>query len=79
MQRLVGLVGEVSIDRNQVARTRHLARDDDLVLSQAGLECELGRLDRRNHHALVEDVFRTAAELQVGVLLHLRDDQILIE
>ena len=70
---------QVAVDRDQIARARHLARDDDLVLPQSGLEGERGGLDRRDHHALVEDLFRGPAEIAVGVLLHLGDDELLIE
>ena len=79
VQRLVGLLRERAIDVDQVTRPRQLARDDDLVLAQAGLDRELGRLDRRQHHALADDVVGVLAEVAVGVLLHLRHDQLLVE
>ena len=79
MQRLVGLPREVAIDGDQVARARNLARDDDLVLPQPRLDRQLGGLQRRDHHALVENLFRRAAERAVGVLLHLRDDELLVQ
>ena len=63
----------------EVAGTRDLARDDDLVLAQAALERELRRLERRDHHALVQDLLRGSAERAIGVLLHLRHDELLIE
>src|SRR3989442_3172534 len=79
MQRLVGLPREVAINRNQVARTRDFARDDDLVLPQPRLDRQLGGLHRRDHHALVEDVLRRPPERAIGVLLHLRDDELLVQ
>ena len=56
-----------------------LARDDDLIAAHAGLEREFGRLQRREHHTLVDDLFRRASQLAVRVFLHLRDDELLIE
>ena len=46
---------------------------------EAGFERELRRLERRQHHALVDDLLRRLAEARVGVLLHLRDDELLVE
>ena len=43
------------------------------------LERQLRRLDRREHHALVDDLLRGLAEIAVGVLLHLRHDELLVE
>ena len=60
-------------------RPRNLAGDDDLVPAQAALERQLGGLQRRQHHAVVDDLFRRLAEVLVGVLLHLGHDQLLIE
>ena len=40
---------------------------------------EFGGLHRRQHHALADDVVRFLAEVAVGVLLHLRHDQLLVE
>ena len=79
MQRLIGLAREVAVDGDEVARPRDLARDDDLVLAQAGLERQLGRVHRGNDHALVEDFFGRPAEAAVGVLLHLGEDELLVE
>ena len=79
MQRLVGLARQRAIDRNQIARARGLARDDDLIAAQAAVDGERGRLDGRQHHALVDDLFRRLAQIAIGVLLHLRDDELLIE
>ena len=79
MQRLIGLAREVAVDGDQIARPRHLARNDDLILAQAGLEREGGGFDSRDHHALVEDLFGGPAETPRCVLFHLRDDELLIE
>ena len=68
-----------TIDVDQVARPRHFARDDDLVTGQSALERQLGRLQGREHHALVDDVVRVTTEPAVGVLLHLRHDQFLVQ
>ncbi len=79
MQRLIGLPRQIAVDGDQIARPRRLARDDDLVLPQARLDGQLGRLQGREHHALVDDLFRGPAEVAVGVLLHLRQDELLVE
>ena len=79
MQRLVRLAGEVAVNRDEVARARHLAGNDDLVLPESRLDRKLGRFDGRDHHALVQDLFGAAAETAGCVLLHLRHDQLLIE
>ena len=79
MQRLVGLARQRSIDRNQIARAGCLARDDDLIAAQAAVDGERGRLDGRQHHALVDDLFGRLAQIAIGVLLHLRDDELLVE
>ena len=79
MERLLRLACQVAIDGDEVARARDLARDDDLVLAQAGLEGEGGRLHGGDHHALVQDVLRTPAQVAVGVLLHLGNDEFLVE
>ena len=79
MQRLRGLFRQRAIDLDQVARPRQLARDDDLIRPEPGLHGEFGRLHRRQHHAFADDVVRLLAEVAVGVLLHLRHDQLLVE
>ena len=79
VERLLRLARQVTVNREQVARARDLAGDDDLVPSESRLERELGRLDGRYHHALVENVFRRAAQFAVGVLLHLGDHEVLVE
>jgi len=79
VQRLIGLARELAIDRDQLPWPRDLARDDDLVLPHPGLDCELGGLQRGDHHALVEDLLRGPPERAVGVLLHLRDDELLVQ
>ena len=38
VQRLIGLPSERAIDGDQIARTRRLARDDDLILTKPGLD-----------------------------------------
>ena len=48
-------------------------------LRRPDLDRELGGLQRRQHHALVDDVVGRPAEMAIGVLLHLRHDQLLIE
>ncbi len=79
MERLIRAAGQRPVDRDEVGRPRRLARDDDLVLAQAAVLGEVGGLDGRNHHALVDDVRRRLAQAAVGVLLHLCDDQLLVE
>ena len=79
MERLVGARRELAIDRDEVERPRDLARDDDLVLAQSRLERELGRLEGREDHALVDDLLGRVPEVLVGVLLHLRHDELLVE
>jgi hypothetical protein len=41
VQRLIGLARQLAVNRDQVARPRDLARNDDLLLAQAGLERQL--------------------------------------
>src|SRR5690348_6001609 len=79
MQRLVGLVREFAIDAKEIARTRDFAGDDDLVLAEAAGEGELCGLQSREDHTFVNDVFRSAAEVAVSVLLHFLHDELLIE
>src|SRR5690348_11829214 len=79
MQRLICLRGEFAIDAKEIARTRDFAGDDDLVLAEAAGEGELCGLQSREDHAFVNDVFRSAAEVAVSVLLHLLHDELLIE
>src|SRR5438876_3717446 len=79
MQRLVGPPRERAVDGNQVARPRRLARNDDLILAEAALDRERRRLDRRQHHAFVDDVLGSPTEIAVGILLHLRDDELLVQ
>jgi hypothetical protein len=79
VQRLLGPPCELAVDGDEIARPRHLARDDDLVLAQPGLDGQLRRVDGGDHHAFVEDFLRRAAEVPIGVFLHLGDDQLLIE
>src|SRR4029078_2500668 len=79
MQRLIGLLRERAIDGDEIAWPRHFAGNDDLILAQAALERELRRLERREHHAFVDDFLGAESELAVGVLLHPRHDELLIE
>ena len=79
MQRLLGLAREVAIDGDEVTRAGDLAGDDDLILAQARLERKLGRVHRGDHHALVQDLLGGPPETAVGVLLHLRHDELLVE
>ncbi len=79
MQRLIGFSCEVAINRDQIARARNFAGDDDLVLAQAALEREFGGFQRGEHHALVDDFLGSFAEVAVGILLHLAHDEFLIE
>ena len=50
-----------------------------MVAAEAALLRELGGLQRGQDHALVDDLFGGVAELAVGVLLHLRHDELLVE
>ena len=79
MERLVGPGGEIAVHGDQVERPRDLAGDDDLVLAQPRLERELGRLQRGEDHALVDDLLGGLAEVAVGVLLHLLHDELLVQ
>jgi hypothetical protein len=79
VQRLVCLLREIAIDRHEIARPRQLARDDDLVLRQAGLEREIGRLERGDHHARVDDLLRRPAQALIRVRLHVREHELLIQ
>ena len=79
MERLVGLRREVAVDGDELVRARDLARDDDLVLLQPALERELGGLERREDHALGDDLLRRAPEVPVRVLLHLPHDELLVQ
>src|SRR5690348_15846410 len=79
MQRLIGFRRQRTIDGNQIARPRRLARNEDLILAQSGVEREIGGLERRQHHALVDDLFGCFPERAMSVLLHLRHDQLLVE
>jgi hypothetical protein len=56
MERLIGAARELAVHGDQIERPRRLARNDDLVLAQAALDCEVGRLERREDHALVDDL-----------------------
>src|SRR5436190_23528366 len=79
MQRLIGLLREVAIEGDQIARPRGLARDDDLVLSQAALQRKLSGLQRRENHALVDDLFGGESAVAISVLLHPGEDELLVE
>ena len=79
MQRLMCLLREVAIHRDQIARTRHLARNDDLVRAQPTLKRQFSGLQGGQHHALVDDIFGGLAEIFVGVFLHPRHDKFLIQ
>src|SRR5205823_5933371 len=68
-----------AVHLDEIAWPRRLARNDDLILAEPALEGERGRLDRREHHALIDDLFRGLAEVAVRVLLHFRDDELLVE
>src|SRR5204863_5875520 len=70
---------ERAVDGNEIARPRALARDDDLIFAQAAFDRERRRFDRRDHHAFVDDLLGGFAEVAIGVLLHLEDDELLIE
>ena len=50
-----------------------------LIRPQSGVERQLRRLERRAHHALVDDVVGGEAQALVGVLLHAAHDQLLVE
>ena len=79
MQRLFGFRGEIAVNSDEVAGPRGLARNDDLVVTEAGFEGEFGRFQGGNDHALVDDFFRLFAEIFVGIFLHLAHDELLIE
>src|SRR5882672_9254636 len=79
VQRLIRLPRQRAVDRDQIARARRLARDDDLIFSKTALDRERRRLDGRQHHALVDDLLGSLSQIAIGVLLHLRDDELLIE
>ena len=46
---------------------------------QARLDRQLRRLHGGEHHALVDNLFGGAAQIAVGVLLHLREHELLVE
>ena len=73
------MLREFAINADQIARTRNLAGNDDLVFAQAAVKGEFSRLERGKNHAFVDDVFGSAAEIAVGVFLHLLHDEFLIE
>ena len=79
VQRLFGFRGEIAVNSDEVAGPRGLARNDDLVVTEAGFEGEFGRFQGGNDHALVDDFFRLFAEIFVGIFLHLAHDELLIE
>ena len=79
VQRLARLPRQLAVDADQVPRLRELARQDDLIRPQPGVERQLRRLERRAHHALVDDVVGGEAQALVGVLLHAAHDQLLVE
>ena len=71
--------GEIAIHGNQIARARSLAGNDDLIVPQAAFERQFRRLQRGEHHAIVDNFFGLFAEIFVGVLLHFVHDELLIE
>src|SRR6266581_2446202 len=79
VQWLFGLRGKIAVHGNEVARPRSLARNNDLVVPQPGFQRQLRRLQRRKHHAIVDDLLGFFAEILVRVLLHLAHDQLLIQ
>ncbi len=78
-RRLIGFLREFAINADQIARARNFAGNNDLVFAQTAGKREFSRLERGENHALVDDVFGGAAEVAVGVFLHLLHDELLIE
>ena len=79
VERLIGARGELAVDGDEVERPGDLAGDDDLVLAQARLERELGRLEGGEDHAFVDDFLGRVPEVLVRVLLHLLHDELLVQ
>jgi hypothetical protein len=79
MERLIGPAGQLAVHGDEIPRSGGLARNDDLILAETALEGESRRFDRREDHALVDDRLGRQAEAAIGVLLHLRDHQILVQ
>src|SRR5439155_290881 len=76
---LIGLARQRPIHGDEIARPRRLARDDDLILAEAAVDRDRGPLEARQHQAFVDDLLGGFPEIAVGVLLHLCDDELLVE
>ena len=79
VQRLIGRSRERPVDGDEIARTGRLARDDDLIAAQTAVDGQRRRFDRRENHAVVDDLLRRLAEIAIGVFLHPCDDELLVE
>ena len=79
MQRLIRLHRQTPIDRDQICRSRDLARDDDLIRPETAFESHFCGLESGDEHAIVQNLFRGLAQIPIGVLLHLAHDQFLVE
>ena len=79
MKGLIGAPRELAVDDDEIAWPRRFAGDDDLILPQTAFDRERRRLDGREHHAFVDDFLGRPAEIAIRVLLHLRDDELLVE
>ena len=79
MQRVVAAPCQCTVDADEVLYARHLARQDDLVRSQAERLGTPGRLDRRSEDGAVHDLLRLEGIRQPGVVIHHLRQQFLVE
>ena len=70
---------QIAVHGNQIPRARSLARNNDLIVAQPALERQFRRLQRREHHAIIDNLFGLFAQILVRVLLHLVHDELLIQ
>ncbi len=79
MQRLLGFAREVAINFNEILRLGNFAGNNNLIAAQSALQRQLRGFDRREHHAIIDDLFGVETQIAVGIFLHLAHHQFLIE
>ncbi len=70
---------QVPVKGDELLGPGGLAGKDDLVLAEAAVEGQFGRLEGGEDHALGEDLLGWFPEFPVRVLLHLGHDQVLVQ
>ena len=76
---MIAAGGQPAVDVDQVLHARHLGRQDDPVVRQAGLLGQLGRTDRRFEHGRDHHLARVVRLERPGVLVHQPGEEILVE